>query len=236
MNERQDMNMEEPIIKRIHKLLRLANDRGATRAEAENAMAMAQRLMTKYNISVANVSDNPAAQTRIHHEAFFTRKANFNVADRLIMNLLVNYYKVRIIYRIKDWGKEILIVGTPDKVEIAKYVHGFLRKVFFRAWNEYKRTNCDADKNSFYRGMFLGISQRMKEAETQSTEEATSESLRKYEIVLGNEQEAINRYIGETFGRLRHSSSKLRQNLHERDFMAGHDKGRTVQINTAIKG
>ena len=76
----------------------------------------------------------------------------------------------------------------------------------------------------------------MKEAETQSTEEATSESLRKYEIVLGNEQEAINRYIGETFGRLRHSSSKLRQNLHERDFMAGHDKGRTVQINTAIKG
>ena len=85
------MNMEEPIIKRIQKLLRLANDRGATRAEAENAMAMAQRLMTKYNISVANVSDNPAAQTRIHHEAFFTRKANFNVADRLIMNLLVWY-------------------------------------------------------------------------------------------------------------------------------------------------
>lgn len=38
MNERQDMNMEEPIIKRIQKLLRLANDRGATRAEAENAI------------------------------------------------------------------------------------------------------------------------------------------------------------------------------------------------------
>ena len=45
----------DSIIKRIKKLLTLANNSGATEAEAKNAMAMAQRLMTKYNISMANV-------------------------------------------------------------------------------------------------------------------------------------------------------------------------------------
>ena len=47
------MNIEKSILKRIQKLLTLSKDKGASKAEAERAMEMAQRLMTKYNITMA---------------------------------------------------------------------------------------------------------------------------------------------------------------------------------------
>lgn len=222
-------NTTDSIIKRIKKLLTLANNSGATEAEAKNAMAMAQRLMTKYNISMANVGDD-SSQGSINHEAFFRRKGCFNDADKLIMNLLTRYYKVRIIYS----GNTIIIVGRPENVEIAKYVHGYLRTVFFKCWNEYKRTTDFANKASFYKGLWVGIDQRMEESEKQAKSEETTDAVQKYELVLVNERQAISNYIDITFGRLR-STKARRTNLSSRDFEAGHAKGRTVQINQAIR-
>lgn len=49
------------IIERVRKLLRLAQDAGATVGEAENAMAMASALMAKYNIEQDQLVDKPKA-------------------------------------------------------------------------------------------------------------------------------------------------------------------------------
>ena len=122
------------IIKRIKKLLTLANNSGATEAEAKNAMAMAQRLMTRYNISVANVGDEKPKQN-IRHEEYFTRKGGLNPADKEITVILKRFYKVKILF---NGGRGLVMVGTPEDIEIAKYVHGYLRGVFFKCWNDYK--------------------------------------------------------------------------------------------------
>ena len=37
----------------------------------------------------------------------------------------------------------MVVIGTPENIEIAKYVHGYLRKVFFKCWNEFKRSAND---------------------------------------------------------------------------------------------
>ena len=59
------MNIEKSILKRIQKLLTLSKDKGASKAEAERAMEMAQRLMTKYNITMANIeNDTPASKIK----------------------------------------------------------------------------------------------------------------------------------------------------------------------------
>lgn len=227
------MDIEKSILKRIQKLLALAKDKGASPAEAESAMAMAQRLMTKYGIEMANISDD-SPKSSIKHEAFFTRKGSFNPADNLIMNLLMHYYKVRILFSNNRYDRDIIIVGTPENVEIAKYVHGYLRNVFFRCWNEYKKTTYGANRTSFYRGLWFGIDQRMEEAEKQAKAEESSDAVQKYELVLVNEKAAISNYISEMFGPLKRNRERMGV-ANSRDFMAGKAKGATVQINQAIK-
>ena len=87
------MDTEKPILKRIQKLLTLSKDKGASKAEAERAMEMAQRLMTKYNITMANIeNDTPAS--KIKHEYFFSR-AVLNPADTEITAILCRFYKVK---------------------------------------------------------------------------------------------------------------------------------------------
>ena len=129
------MNIEKPILKRIQKLLTLSKDKGASKAEAERAMEMAQRLMTKYNITMANIeNDTPAS--KIKHEYFFSR-AVLNPADTEITAILCRFYKVKILY---NGNSGMVVIGTPENIEIAKYVHGYLRNVFFKCWNEFKRS------------------------------------------------------------------------------------------------
>ena len=129
------MNIEKSILKRIQKLLTLSKDKGASKAEAERAMEMAQRLMTKYNITMANIeNDTPAS--KIKHEYFFSR-AVLNPADTEITAILCRFYKVKILY---NGNSGMVVIGTPENIEIAKYVHGYLRNVFFKCWNEFKRS------------------------------------------------------------------------------------------------
>ena len=121
---------------------------------------------------------------------------------KLIMTLLCRHYKVRIIYFRTDHGNDILIVGTPDSVEIAKYVHGYLRGVFFKCWNEYRKAVWSPDKRSYYRGLYEGINERMLDAERQAKSEESREAVQKYELVLVSEKAEIEQYLGATFGRL----------------------------------
>jgi len=219
------------IIKRIKKLLTLANNSGATEAEAKNAMAMAQRLMTKYNISVANVGDEKPKQN-IRHEEYFTRKGGLNPADKEITVILKRFYKVKILF---NGGRGLVMVGTPEDIEIAKYVHGYLRSVFFKCWNEYKSTAAFPHKADYYLGLQVGISERMTEAENSAKSEETREACEKYELAISNNSEAIKSYIFETFGKLGRSRRRASGRTNVESFYAGKAKGSTVQINQAIK-
>lgn len=224
-------NTTDSIIKRIKKLLILANNSGATEAEAKNAMAMAQRLMTKYNISVANVGDDNTKQN-IRHEEYFTRKGSLNPADKEITVILKRFYKVKILF---NGGRGLVMVGTPENIEIAKYVHGYLRSVFFKCWNEYKSTAAFSNKADYYLGLQVGISERMTEAENSAKSEETREACEKYELVISNNSEAIKSYIFETFGKLGRSRRRASGRTNADSFYAGKAKGATVQINQAIK-
>ena len=79
---------------------------------------MAQRLMTKYNITMANIeNDTPAS--KIKHEYFFSR-AVLNPADTEITAILCRFYKVKILY---NGNSGMVVIGTSENIEIAKYVH-----------------------------------------------------------------------------------------------------------------
>ena len=222
----------ESIIKRIKKLLTLANNSGATEAEAKNAMAMAQCLMTKYNISMANVGSDKSSERNIRHEQYFTRKGSLNPADKEIAVILNRFYKVKILF---SGGCSLVMVGTPENIEIAKYVHGYLRAVFFKCWNEYKARAILPNKADYYFGLQTGICERMQEAENSAKSEETQEACKKYELVLVKNKEAIANYIYDTFGKLGKSRRRSASRMDANSFYAGKAKGSTISINQAIK-
>lgn len=225
-------NTTDSIIKRIKKLLTLANNSGATEAEAKNAMAMAQRLMTKYNISMANVGNDKPSERNIRHEQYFTRKGSLNPADKEIAVILNKFYKVKILF---SGGCSLVMVGTPEDIEIAKYVHGYLRAVFFKCWNEYKARAIFPNKADYYFGLQTGICEKMQEAENSAKSEETHEACKKYELVLVKNKEAIANYIYDTFGKLGRSRRRSASRMDANSFYAGKAKGSTISINQAIK-
>lgn len=229
------MENEKYIIKKIQKLLNLANGRNASEGEVKTAMQMAQRLMTKYKISIANIGDEKAKNCEIRHEEFFSRKGGLNPADTCIINILLRFYRVRVLIT-HDFGKRgMMLVGTPEDIEIAKYVHSYLRKTFFDCWNNYKKENFRAERSSYYRGLSYGIIEKLDEAESQAKAEETETACQNYEIVLVNTKEAINNYINEIFGSRVKNERSRRVSSDSTSYHAGFTKGKTITINQAIK-
>ena len=226
------MKTEDSILKKIQKLLAIAKDKGATKAEAETAMSMAQKLMTAHNIQMAMVEDTP--KSSIRNETFLKRKGAINHADKFIFWLLEEFYEVKMIYAVGFGTTDVIIVGKSEKIEIARYIHGYLRDIFFKCWNEYKKTVPNAHKKSYYRGLFRGIYNRMELARNAVKNSEDNSSVEKYEIAIANEKSAIDEYISNVFEEAR----KVKERDFKgsaRDYQAGKDKGATVQINQAIK-
>ena len=228
------MDIEKSILKRIQKLLTLAKDKGATQAEAENAMAMAQHLMTKYKIEMANISDD-SPKSGIRHEEFFSRKGALNPADNCIINILLRFYRVRVLITHDFGNRGMMLVGTPEDIEIAKYVHGYLRTVFFNCWNSYKKVNPRADRASYYRGLSYGIIEKLEEAEKRAKSEESETACKNYEIVLVKTKESINNYINEVWGKRVKNERSRRALSDSTSYHAGFTKGTTISIKQAIK-
>lgn len=111
----------ETIKVRIAKLLRLANDAGASEAEAANAMAKASQLMKEHSISQAEAVDtsqglkvewgkvNPA-----HN------KQNWCLT---VLSAVEQLYDVKYIkYHNRNWQ----FAGTPDAIEAAEQTYAWL--------------------------------------------------------------------------------------------------------------
>ena len=75
------MDTEKPILKRIQKLLTLSKDKGASKAEAERAMEMAQRLMTKYNGNGSTAYD----KIQYHYGEYRRRYSRIKDKTRILL-------------------------------------------------------------------------------------------------------------------------------------------------------
>ncbi len=171
---------ENPILDKIRKLLRVGEERGATQAECENALALAQRLATTNNINLAEVDaqEVTGAGEPIVDESYTPERSGggpverkMPVANKFIVWILKRYFAVRILEGTKWNEKELRhqpslnIIGRKTNVQIAIYVYGFLYHEFQRRWRDHKRAT-DAPmytRNSYYNGLYQGLSAKLEE-------------------------------------------------------------------------
>lgn len=110
----------ENIIERIKKLLRLGADARGNAHEAERALALAFELAEKHRVDVATLNlDEESA--RLVNERWRVGE-RFDRLRRGIFGLLQSYFHVTVCLS----TPEMIVIGKPQDVTIARYVHDFL--------------------------------------------------------------------------------------------------------------
>ncbi len=161
------------IAERIARLLALAESPNANEAEA--AMAAAQRLLLKHNLELR--------QTRAHlgyawrHLGKPTGRTT--EAERLLSLIVGKHFFVDAIwvpvYRPLEGkrGSVLEICGTPENLEIAEYVHGYLVQTAERLWREHKiehHIRGDRERRTFLAGVMQGMSDKLNREAKKSAE------------------------------------------------------------------
>lgn len=152
------------VAERIARLLALAESPNVHEAEA--AMAAAQRLLLKHNIELREAR---AAQgyTWKHFGAPTGRTTE---AQRVLSIIITKHFFVEAIwvpvYRPLEGkrGSVLEVIGTPENIEIAEYVHGYLVETAERLWREHKSEQGirgNRDRRTFLAGVMSGMRDKL---------------------------------------------------------------------------
>ena len=158
---------EDKVIKRVRKLLALAES--SNQHEAELAAATAQRMMLKFNISL-QAETTPASTC----EYRWLGKPSGRIAahERALAGLLMEHFFVEGIwvpvYRPLEGktGQILEICGRRENLEMAEFVHAFLSRTIERLWTEHKKAKgirSNKDRRTFLAGAVAGFDAKLRE-------------------------------------------------------------------------
>ena len=152
-------------VERIARLLALAESPNVHEAEA--AMAAAQRLMLKHNLELR---DAHASSPRYEFRHLGEPSGRVHEAERLLAAILGKHFFVEVIwvpvYRPREGkrGSVLEICGSADNVEMAAYVHAFLRHTAQELWEEHKRATgerSNRERRTFLAGVMAGFADKL---------------------------------------------------------------------------
>jgi hypothetical protein len=161
------------VAERIARLLALAESPNAHEAEA--AMAAAQKLLLKHNIELRETR----ATQGYTWKHLGTPTGRTTEAQRVLSMLLCKHFFVEAIwvpvYRPLEGkrGSVLEVVGTPENLEIAEYVHGYLVETAERLWREHKDEHgirSDRERRTFLAGVMTGMRDKLAREAKRSAE------------------------------------------------------------------
>ena len=154
--EARDADVER-ILRRVEKLLALAESDNAKEAEA--AANAAQRLMLEHNLSVLG------RPRRYVVRALGQPTARMHAHEKLLGVLLSKHYFVDVII-VRAWMHEAARMGTVtevsgaiENVDMAEWVYAFLLGAAERTWREQARTRGlpPRERLPFFAGFMMGV-------------------------------------------------------------------------------
>jgi hypothetical protein len=157
---------EPAVLRRIQKLLALAES--PELHEAEAAMAMAQRLMREYNVQIVNED---------RARRFSTRQVGPGMVRmplymKLLGSLLSEHFFVYVILvtglDMRKEGQEVRsleVTGTPENLDMATYVYDFMIHTGERLWQELRRSRGlkgELERQRFFAGLVSGFAEKLR--------------------------------------------------------------------------
>ena len=156
---------EDPVLRRIARLLALAESPNLHEAEA--AMQQAGRLMLRHNID-ATVA---RAKRGYGFRHVGQNKRRIEAARQVLASILSTHFFVDVIWipsfdpHTGTEGRVLELCGTPANLEVAAWVYTFLTETSERLWQEHKRQSGvrgDRDRRRFKLGVMMGFEEKLQ--------------------------------------------------------------------------
>jgi hypothetical protein len=154
------------VVGRIQKLLALADS--PERNEAEAAMRAARRLLLKHNLSVAEAR----VEERYAWRQLGRPSGRIPTHERLLAGILGQHFFVSCVWvhafdaSRGRRGRVLEIAGTPENLEIASWVHGWLLETGERLWQAHRRARrlrSNSDRRRFLQGVMVGFHEKLEQ-------------------------------------------------------------------------
>lgn len=160
----------EPIIRKIQKALRLASNNPSAE-EAQSAALLAQRLMTKHGLKMADVSQADIDQNEVQAGAGQIIRKRIEWWQRRLNAIIANNFRC---YGFFTSGRNIGFLGLPEDVEVAIEVYQFAENAVRYNASEYlkesfkydpspNRRYTNAVRNDYITGFLDGLKTKFKE-------------------------------------------------------------------------
>ena len=211
---------QESIVEKIKKLLALATS--PVPAEAEAAMAKAQELMIRYNISVAD--------THTKELSGYTKedlRYDFMIDTRFICDILQRFFFVEIIRH--PYNKTYSILGKKENVEVALYLRHHIAHQFLACWHNYKKVNKVRGvhgKKDYYIGLHRGLSAKL---EAERTKLSTEQGL----IVVADPK--VKEFVASIYNKIKYTKAKQERIANGEAYHAGRADGEKIQLRAGLR-
>lgn len=217
-----------PLVRRIEKLLRLAESHNLHEAEA--AMAKARALMEKYEVEVG------LDQTEFRYAYIGKPMLQRSTVKKVLSSLLQQFFQVRIVWLPSEllvhpkqvWVMEAM--GTAANLEIAQYVYAYLNRELEHLWNKHRAGHPHQKgrslKRDFQMGVLLGFKNKLAADQETSLNEAG-----KALILL--KQEKLEGFMRDRYPAL--SKSRAGRYRQTSAFSAGLAQGESLDLRSGIK-
>ena len=215
--------MDKKLLEKIQKLLSLANS--DNEHEAKLAMDLANELLVKHNISMQT-----ATESLEYERTVLSEDARACVEDKFVNDILKKHFFVKIVKsrgRVNHTTTTVTyILGTDTNVQIATYVHGYLKATFKSLFKAYKKeTGCKANaRQSYYFGLLDGISSQF---------EKTKKKVEQKEGLVVVEDKKLKSFLMTAFPRLKTRTQGV-PNRDQDATQAGIEHGKEVRISRGI--
>ena len=161
------------ILRRVQKLLALATS--ANRHEAEAAMAAANTLLLRYNLELPQDAPRPGYEARRLGDS----AAAIPLDWKLVSAILGEFFFVECIW-VTTYNapqdrheRRLEVMGSPENLEMAAYVHDFLHAACRRLWDEARAALAlpPARRREFIAGVLMGFRDKLRSERARNEEQ-----------------------------------------------------------------
>jgi len=218
-------------IDKIKKLLRLAQNKAASPAEAANALRRALELVDRHNLDIESLNLDEEQEKLFSSSIPMGERRSF--IKRQVNGILLNHFHVR-----TCWGYcKLYIVGFEHDVTIAGYVFDFLVRALTKALSEFaaqerkhRRKVTVLKKKNFIQGWIYGVAANLRERAPEDTLDDSRAAL-----ICANREKQVDAYFDQEFPDIVTSKPvKIQKNTTA--LMKGWLQGQSVSITTPLAG
>lgn len=236
------MAEKDKVLDKIKKLLKLqksAEDLG-NEGEAYAAANAVHRLLTAYNLSLSDITENKESELDIELSEYISYRNQYgNQWKRQLLTVICLYNYCRCL--INPSCQKMVIVGQVENVVIVKNLYDYLVEAFKRLslkrMNEFndlllqqgKQLSMTGKKNflsSYYIGAVFGLQDNLKENEPSTTEKGLMVC---HETAIENFLQAHEFYNKRSFKGRKHKSHMIKEGI-----TVGLNDGRNISLSKQI--